>query len=102
MRFCRAAESLFGCARDLFFNDFWVSEPIAGQQKNQPEQLLELGSQAVDDVLWIVDHALVGDQSELHLPVVREDADPHANIAGLRHPDHLLVDSLAGEITRLR
>jgi len=37
----------------------------------------------------------------LHPAVVGEDADAHADVAGLRDPDHLLVDPGAGKIAGL-
>ena len=40
----------------------------------------------------IRDEAAVGDEAELHGAVVRQDRHAHADVAGLRHPEHEAVD----------
>jgi hypothetical protein len=87
--------------RQVFGDGVRVVEPVPGLEQEQPEELVELVGKAADDLLGIVDHVLVGDQSELHSAVVGEDADAHADVAGLRYPDHLLVDPAAGEVAGL-
>ena len=42
----------------------------------------------------------IGDEAELYLAVVAEDGDAHADIAALRHPEHLLSLIHISEPTR--
>ena len=43
----------------------------------------------------------VGDEPELDFAVVGQDRHAHAEVAGLRHPEHQAVDLRAGHVKRL-
>ena len=64
-------------------------------------QRLELLLEARRDLVRVGHALVVRDQSELHLAGIREDAEPEADVARLRHPEDQPLDAPAGEVQRL-
>eukprot|EP01137_Pigoraptor_chileana_P033844 Opistho-2@25429 len=72
-----------------------------GQHQGQHQEPLELGRKVGDDGLGVGAQGAVGDQAELHLAGIGQDADAQADVTGLRHPEHHPLDLGAAEAQRL-
>src|SRR5712692_1742963 len=62
---------------------------------------LELVLEVLHDPLGVGDQLGVGGYAQHDAARVAEDADPEAEVPGLRDPEHHLVDPAAGQVQRL-
>src|SRR5436190_23888751 len=92
--------SELGC--DHLRRDCRIELAVAWPRAHQRRQhkLLEFRAEPRHQPLRIGTEAAIRYDAKLHVVVVGDDGNAHADVTGLRHPEHEALDATAGEKER--